>query len=97
MRIMIPMIASLALVFAAPSSAQIFPRYGYDEQGGGGAGPYDLRCQTFRNYNQRQRCTQALQTGYYGYGFYVPRYAYYPPGYGFYAPRGGYWGPPPGW
>ncbi len=68
LRILLPVVASLAALTAVPASAQsLAPRaapYGYDAQGGGGAGPYDLRCQQFGNYNQRQACTQQVEEGY---------------------------------
>ena len=73
MSFIVPMIAALGFIAMAPSAAQAFPRYGYDQQGGGGAGPYDLRCWSFHNYNQRQRCTQMYETYGYGYRYYAPR------------------------
>jgi hypothetical protein len=52
-------VAALAVLAALPASAQ-----SYDPQGGGGAGPYDLRCQQIRNFNQREACTARLQRRY---------------------------------
>ena len=85
MQIALPAVAALALLAAAPASAQIYGGYwGMDQQGGGGAGPYAPECQSFRNYNQRQECTLMVQSGRYvprGYGYRAhPRY-YAAPGY----------------
>ena len=68
LRVLVPMAASLALLAAVPASAATHGHYrpvvyGSSEQGGGGAGPYDPRCQSFRNYNQRQACTSAVEGG----------------------------------
>jgi len=77
MRILLPAVAALTLLSAAPASAQYAPYWGYAPQGGGGAGPYALQCQRFHNYNQREECTEMAMAGrYYGYR---GRYGY--PGY----------------
>jgi hypothetical protein len=57
MRFLLPAVAALTLLIASPASAQIYARYGYAPQGGGGAGPYALQCRGYRNFQQRQRCT----------------------------------------
>jgi hypothetical protein len=73
MRVVLPAVAALALLAASPSSAQTYVRYGYDMQAGGGAGPYDLRCRSYRNFSQRQRCTQ-LATFWYPHRHYYRRW-----------------------
>jgi len=66
-KLLLPAIASLALLAAVPASAQTFARFGYDPQGGGGAGPYALSCRRFANFNQRQHCTQMVMQRHYRY------------------------------
>jgi hypothetical protein len=72
-RFMLPAIAALALLAAAPASAQSLARGGYDPQGGGGAGPYVLGCRAFQNFNQKQRCSDIVMSRQNGNGrFAVP-------------------------
>ena len=64
MRLVLPVAASLAILASLPASALTTHRTGYALQGGGGAGPYDLRCQSIRNFNQREACTARMQRHY---------------------------------
>ena len=89
-RIAFSALVAMGLFSATAASAQVYggPQWGYDRQGGGGAGPYAPQCLHFRNYNQRQHCTQMVMSGmrpYYAQGYYAT------PGY--YARRGYYAAP----
>jgi hypothetical protein len=73
LRIMLPAIMALTLFAAAPASADIYARYAYAPQGGGGAGPYAPSCRGYKNFNQRQRCT-TLRGLYYRHHYYRRHY-----------------------
>jgi len=88
-RIVLPAAASLITLAGVPVSASN-PAGSPIVLAQASSGPWIPYCQRFRNSAQRERCNQEVLSGYYGGGYYQPRYDGY---YGYYGPRpGAYYG-----